>query len=332
VSNLQLVAACDVDAARRDRLRARFAIPIVYDDPRTMLEREQPDIVIVGTPPALHAEHCLLGLEYGAHIFCEKPFVEQIEQGRAVVAAAERAQRQIAVNNQYRYMPIYRETARRLAAGEFGRLYYLHAWQQMYHPPTMESNWRATLSQATLFEFGTHVLDLLLYFFDARPVAITAQMPYVHANIAADMLDLVQMRFPGERAATITLNRLSRAPERYLEMRLECEEASVRISLGGVAYARLGWSRARKRPTWGAACARGGEARVERDGRSERIALEWRDGFAPATAIHLAEFVCSIDAGREPTNSARHALTLLEIVHAGYESARTGQTIPLVWN
>ena len=328
---LELVAVCEINPDRSEKMRAQFKIPRVYDDARAMLEKERPDLVIVGTPPALHAEHCLLAIEFGAHVFCEKPFVERVEQGQPVIDAAQKNQRRIAVNNQYRYVSIYRETARRIAAGEFGKLYSVQAWQQVFYPPTMEKNWRASMTEYTLFEFGTHILDLLVYYFDALPVSISALMPRVRADIHADVLDLIQLRFPGERVATINLNRLSHAPDRYLEMRLDCDQASVRISFGAVAYARLSLSRKRKLPTFDAVLARGGEARVERNGRSQRIATEWREVFAPATAQHLAEFVQDIAADRETKNSASHALNLLRIVRAGYDSARTGQTIALNW-
>lgn len=332
VPALELVAACDLDSDRREKMRAQFKIPRVYEDARTMIENERPDCVIIGTPPALHTEHCLLALEHGAHVFCEKPFVERDEQGRAVIATARRAERHVAVNHQYRYMPIYAEPARRLASDEFGKLYLAQVWQQVLYPPTMETNWRARLKEYLLFEFGTHVLDLLICFFGALPESVTALMPRVRADIPADALDLVQLRFPGERAATINLNRLSHAPDRYLEMRLDCERASLRISFGAVAYARLGWLRALRIPTFAAALARGGEARAEWNGRSQRLALEWRAGLAPATARHLAEFVCDIEANREPTSSAEHALDLLKIVRAGYDSARSGETIRLAWD
>lgn len=328
---LELVAACEIDPDRREEMRARFNLPPVYADARALLEKAQPDLVIVGTPPALHAEHCRLAIELGAHVFCEKPFVERVEQGESVIEAAQKNQRRLAVNNQFRYAALYREPGRRIAAGEFGRLYQIQAWQQVFYPPTLEKNWRAHLTEYTLFEFGTHVLDLLVYYFDALPVSISALMPRVRSDINADVLDLVQLRFPDERAATLNLNRVSHAPDRYLELRLDCEQASLRISFGAVAYARLSLSRQRKIPTFDAVLARGGQARVERDGKSKRIAVQTRDLFAPATAQHLKEFVRDIDAHREPKNSARHALNLLKIVRASYASARAGQTIALNW-
>ncbi|HID06024.1 MAG TPA: Gfo/Idh/MocA family oxidoreductase, partial [Armatimonadetes bacterium] len=44
-----------------------------YADCEAMLRNECPDIVSVCSPHALHYEHTMLALQYGAHVLCEKP-------------------------------------------------------------------------------------------------------------------------------------------------------------------------------------------------------------------------------------------------------------------
>ena len=307
-----------------------FEIGTTYEDPQAMLASERPDVVIIGTPPHLHLEHCLVALEHGAHVFCEKPFVETPADAQRVLDAATRAGRLVLVNNQYRYMAMYREPARRLAAGEFGRPFLIQAWQQMYHPPAKETNWRAGLVRSTLFEFGTHALDLICLLFGTAPTSITVEMPHPDPAIPADVVVAMLLRFPGERVATVVLNRISHAPQRYFEMRVDAARASLRLSLGGVARASLDWSPALGRPIGRMSLVKGGEARLEVGGRSRVIAREPRTAFASATASHLDEFASRLRAGDFDQRALRHQLTLIRLVDAGYESARTGQTIRFV--
>jgi predicted dehydrogenase len=324
--SVELVGACDPNDARRAEMGRRLRTPAVYATAAQLLDREHPDLVIIGAPPALHRELCLLALSRGAHVFCEKPFVANVAEADEVVEAASRAGRCVAVNNQYRYMRLYHETRDRIAHGDFGRLFLIQCWQQMFHPPSRETNWRAELIRSTLFEFGTHALDLVCYFFDALPIAITARTPHPQPEMAADVLVLVTLAFPGERTATIVLNRISRAPMRYLEMRLDCTEASLRVSLGGVARAAVQWS---GRLAWRMSLVRGGEARVERDGRSTALVRAHRPEFASATAAHLDRFVHAIESGACSPTDADHARELIRIVCAAYESADTGRTVEL---
>ena len=322
-----VTSACEPDALRREQIRRRFGVPRLYPDAPSLLADQRPDVVIIGTPPDSHRDLCLLALDHGAHVLCEKPFVGSVAEADEVIAAADHKGLLVRVNNQYRFMAMYRVTQERLAAGEFGPLHFLQCWQQMFHPPSMERNWRAGLVQSVLYEFGTHALDLVCFFFGAFPVSVNAHIPGARGDIKADVLAHVTLRFPEGGLATLSFNRISHAPMRYLEMRLDCEEASVRISYGGMARFGLEWSRERRRPAARFSLVRGGEARVEHGGRSRVIAREPRYAVAPATALNLQELLEAITRGDRSNERARFARNLLRIVFAAYESANTGETV-----
>lgn len=327
VPGVEVVGACDPEPERRARLAGRFGLSRVYDDARSLLETERPDLVVIGTPPGTHRELCLLALEHGAHVLCEKPFMESVDEADEVIAAADRRGLLVRVNNQYRHMAIYDVVHQRLARGDFGRPHFIQCWQQMFHPPSAERNWRAALVRSTLYEFGTHAFDLVCLFFGALPAAVSAQIPRPHPEIEADVLAHVTLRFPGERLATLAFNRISHAPMRYFEMRVDCEQASIRISFGGVARAAVEWSAGLGRPTARLSLVRGGEARAESGGRSRVIAREPRPALASATAVALTRVVEAIAAGDRSNEPARLSRALLALVFAAYESASTGETV-----
>ena len=332
IGEIQVVAACEPLEARREQMRARFQLPAVYADAQTLLEAENPELVIVGTPPDSHRDLCLLALESGAHVLCEKPFMLTVDEADEAIAAAGRQKRLLAVNTQYRYMATYRRAQQRLADGEFGRLFFLQCWQQMFHPPVFEKvPWRAALKQSTLFEFGAHALDLICFFFDALPAAVSACIPRVRQEYDSDVLVQTTLHFADERLATLALNRVSHAPERYLEMRLDCEQASLRLSLGGVARASVEMTRhrGRTRPNVRASFVKGGEARMEAGGRSTVIAAEPQTAFASATAMHLREFLGEMQQPAPNLSRAQHAREILRLVFAGYEAARRRTVIEL---
>jgi predicted dehydrogenase len=329
IPTIELVGACEPDAARREDMAKRFAIPRVFADATTLLAETRPDFVIIGTPPDTHHQLTVTALAAGAHVLCEKPFVTMAREADDIIAAADRAKRLVAINNQYRYMAFYRETGERIARGEFGAPYLVSCWEQMFHPPSVEKNWRATLVRSTLFEFGTHALDLICYFFGSLPTSITAHMPHPRQEIAADVVVVATLAFPQDRVASLVFNRISHAPERYFEMRVDCRDASIRVSLGGVARLAVTWSKRLGRPLMRYSLVRGGEAIVERGGRADVLARESKPAFASATASKLRLFVDRITAGQVDTHEARYARALIRIVEAGYESAETGRTIML---
>jgi predicted dehydrogenase len=63
-----------------------------------LLER-RPDVVVIASPPALHADQCIAALESGAHVYCEKPFTATVEDADRVLAAVAATGRLVAVNH-----------------------------------------------------------------------------------------------------------------------------------------------------------------------------------------------------------------------------------------
>lgn len=80
-----------------------------YWDCAEMLAAESPEVVSVCTPPELHHDHVLSALAHGADVMCEKPLVwgdpgdieRLLAQAGEMVAAAQAANRLLAVNTQY---------------------------------------------------------------------------------------------------------------------------------------------------------------------------------------------------------------------------------------
>jgi predicted dehydrogenase len=330
VGGIELAGAAEPVRETREAMAAKHQLGIVCESAEELLAAAKPDVVLIGSPPDSHHSLCRLALEHGAHVFCEKPFMRSLEEADDVIVLAKRQRRLIAVNNQYRYMAVYRRTQERLAAGDFGRLYAIQCWQQMFHPPANEKvAWRRSLRQSTLFEFGTHALDLICYLFDGLPESLTANLPRVRQEYDSDVLVQMSLRFPGERLATLLLNRVSHAPERYLEMRLDCEKASLRLSLGGVARASVEWSARLGRPAARLSFVRGGEAREERGGRSRAYVQEAQPAFMTATAAHLERFLGEIRKDPLDYSAVEHAREVLRLALAGYESAASGEVVHL---
>src|SRR3954447_18339046 len=87
---VELIGVCDPDGERARRLAAEAgpAVPH-YRDVGAALGATQPDLVLVATPPATHAELVPSCLRAGAWVVCEKPPARSLAE-LDVIAAAER--------------------------------------------------------------------------------------------------------------------------------------------------------------------------------------------------------------------------------------------------
>ena len=295
-----------------------------------LLDRGRPDVVVVATPPDSHAELCLRALDGGTHVICEKPFVSTLEEADRVLAAAAAAGRQVAVNHEFREKPIFRTLIERIGTRDVGRLVFCQIWQLMNLAPWDEPvAWRAAMPNRTLFEGGVHLVDLLLAVYREQPTAVYARHSSgLDRDRTADAIHLVTLEFPGGRLAQITIDRLCPAGTRYVEMRADCEHASLRASLGGRAVVKIGKKRAERtgiRVEVGA----GGVAWLEQGLDRRTIARNPRDAGVFGTARLLEQILDAFREGREPPSSGREARNVLAVIEAAYRSAATGERVEL---
>jgi predicted dehydrogenase len=326
---VEVVGGCDTDAERRDRFVAKTGAP-AFDTTAELFERARPDAVVVATPPDSHRALCLEALAAGANVICEKPFVETVEDADAVLAAAAAAGRQVAINHQYREKPIFRAVRDRIGTKDVGRLVFIQFTQLMDLAPWEEPvAWRRAMPNRTLFEGGVHLVDLMLTMTGEPPVAVYARSSSgLDGTRAADAIHLVLLEFPGGRLGQITIDRLCKAGTRYVELRADCEHASLRASYGGRALFQAGLKRA-ERPAIRLVYGLGGVAWIERGTSRKTIGRNPRHPEIVATRTLFGKILEAFAEGREPPSSAREARSVLEVIAAAYRSAETGERVAL---
>src|SRR5260370_30207746 len=73
IPNLEIVAGCDLVAAKNEAFRQKWGVKQTYEDFDKMLKDENPDMVAVCTPGKLHARMTIACAEAGRSlIYCEK--------------------------------------------------------------------------------------------------------------------------------------------------------------------------------------------------------------------------------------------------------------------
>lgn len=325
-----VVGGCDISEKVRDRTRKQWNLQAVYDNPEEMIEKTGPDIVSIITPPAQHFDHCQTALRKGCHVFCEKPFMENLEQVDKIIEMSQNVKRHIVVNNEFRYMQIHSKTKEFIGTPEFGGLRYLYAWQNFRPTAHTEAGWRGQLEKRVCFEFGNHVFDLIRFFFGKNPSKIFAHMPKPVPDMKADLLNIVSVEFPDGRAASFILNRICKGPERYLDIRLDGDYATIHTSIGGEFYFRIGMYTRERSPFIDFSLVKGGKAELQVGNRSKVIAKDPLNPFKAATSVLFSKFIEALENKAEPPCNAKDSRDTLALVLAAYESASSG--LPVVLN
>jgi predicted dehydrogenase len=323
------VGGCDPSIERRRRFERETGLP-TYETLEQLLAGTRPDFVVVATPPDSHADLCIRAIRSGAHVVCEKPLATSVADADRMIAEAERGGRALAVHHGFREQPIFRALRERIGSDGVGEMLFCQVWQLTGLAPWDEpAAWRAASPDRALLEGGIHLVDLMLVLFGKPPEAVYARLSAgPHAPRRADAVSLLTLEFPGSRLGHVLIDRLCRGADRYLEVRADCEYASLRASWGGRALAQVGKRRARRAGVH-LELAGGGIAWSERGLRRRTLARDPRRPEVAGTAALLTGITAAAEAGREPPSSGREARATLEVVEAAYRSAHSGERVPL---
>ncbi len=165
-AQVDVVAIADPDAARLATIGDKFEIEGRYASAETMVAAEKLDVVSICTPNKFHMDLTLAALAAGCHVLCEKPMAMSAEEGRVMLAAAEKAGRRLMINFSYRFSAQSRALKAQVDAGVFGEFYFgRSAWHRRRGMPGF-GGWfgtKALSGGGPLIDLGVHRLDLALW-------------------------------------------------------------------------------------------------------------------------------------------------------------------------
>jgi len=128
----QVVALCDVDSkvladraaqcAKGDQNRPGFEVETT-GDMRTLLDRDDIDVISIATPNHTHAMLACWALDAGKHVYLEKPVSHVVEEGARIVEAAKRSGRICATGTQGRSSAAVRGAIEFVQGGGLGKVH-----------------------------------------------------------------------------------------------------------------------------------------------------------------------------------------------------------------
>ena len=162
-----LKAVCDIVKERADELAARYNATSYYNIDDLLAAENHIDVAAICSPNGFHAEHSIKCLEAGLHVLCEKPMALSVGECGAMIEAAEKANRLLAVVKQNRFNPPVLELRHLIETGRLGRIYsfQMNCFWNRNEQYYLDSAWKGTaeVDGGTLFTQFSHFIDLLYW-------------------------------------------------------------------------------------------------------------------------------------------------------------------------
>jgi predicted dehydrogenase len=317
IREVEVVALCDRDEAKARAHAARFGVPAVFTDAAQMLDAVAPDLLDIVTPAATHAALAAEAARRKLPAICQKALAPTYAEAVALVETAERAGALLAVHENIRWSPWYREAKRLIDAGHLGTL---HGVAFRLRPGDGQGP-RAYLDrqpyfqqmpQLLVYETAIHWIDTFRFLM-GEIAAVYARLRRLNPVIAGEDAGYIVFEFAGGAAGLFDGNRLNdhvaTNPRRTMgEMWLEGSGGVLRLD----GEARLWWNP------------------HQRDEVEHRYDAGPPDTFAGGACEHLQRHVVRhLHEGAPLENTAREYLANLRVQEAVYRSHTEGRRIEL---
>ena len=204
---VKVVAVADGSTVMTHTL-ARYMPDIrLFDDYKKMLRDEELDLVLIATPPHLHAEMIEASMDVNVSIFVEKPFTLSVEEARRLTARSGLAKGTFQVGYVNRFNDMFMTVKKLIDEGLLGRLISFRS-DMFGRTVTRSSNgsgWRGKRETGggCLYEFGSHAVDLMVYFL-GKPEAVKGSC--LTSIFSTDVEDMVRTNVVYASGLTGSLN------------------------------------------------------------------------------------------------------------------------------
>lgn len=173
----ELAGVLVASQASAERIRSEWAVPS-FTDLEAFLATDL-DAVIVASPNYLHADHAVAALRTGRHVLIEKPMALTLSGCDRILAAAEEADRVVAVGLEMRFFKLFDHVKQLIGDGAIGRPLHLRLdlWRRPYRAGA--GGWKSDPAKvgSSILEEPIHYLDLARWYlapFAGEPRSVTA--------------------------------------------------------------------------------------------------------------------------------------------------------------
>lgn len=324
----ELYALCDINPVQLKKAAEACGVARTFTDMADMLALPELDAVSICTWNSAHAECAIAALEAGKHVLCEKPMALCTAEALQMEAAAQKAGKLLMIGFVRRFGNDCEIVKDFIDAGDLGELYYSKAtYLRRNGNPGGWFGDKARSGGGPLIDLGVHVIDLVRYLMgNPRPVS-------VYGATFQKLFDRKNIKLFGGYASE------GRSDQDICDVE-DLAAAMIRFDNGAVLHIEASFSLNIKQDTGtielfgtkgGASLSPELELYTERNGYLIDV------GLAHPTALdfnglfdkEIAHFIDCIQTGAACRVPAKDGVSIMRILDAVYESARTGHEVML---
>ena len=324
-SKATLVALCDIELEKAERLAAAHGNVPCYGTHRKMLKAE-PDIdaVCVCVPSGIHWRIAVDAAKAGRHVLSEKPLDVTLAHMDRMIDTCARQGVRLGCIFQRRTKPLTRAVKKVIDGGKLGKMVLADAYLKYYRSPAYykSAGWRGTWELdggGALMNQGVHGIDQLLYLVGGVDTVTAHAAPLVR-DIPVEDTAVAILRYKNGAFGVIE-GTTSVTPGMSTRTEIHGENGSIIFDDSRL----LKYAVARKR----ADIAQDRTVRVPAPKVSKSAASDPKALSVRGHMLQIRDMAQAILTDREPMVPGTEARKAVELILAIYKSAKSGKTVKL---
>src|SRR5580704_3786018 len=216
ISDYVIVGLCDRELLMAKQLGERIKLTACFSDLQEMLRTTRPDVVHITTPPQSHFALARQCLEFGSHVYLEKPFTITASEAESLIDFAEQRSLKITVGHNYLFTLEMLEMRQLIKDGFLGgRPIHLESYwsydlgDRSYVAPMLgdRNHWVRQLPGQLFHNIISHGIAKLAEFLDDELVEIAAtayQSEQLRSFGAQEIMDELRVLIRDKAGTTAT--------------------------------------------------------------------------------------------------------------------------------
>ncbi len=312
---LQLIAVCDNDEARLQKVVAKYNVK-GYADLDDLLVQSKPDMVVLTTPSGLHSEQTCRIARTGTHVMTEKPMATRWQDGIRMVETCDGFGVRLFVVKQNRQNPTLQLLKRAMEQKRFGRIHMVVInvfWSRPQSYYDMDA-WRGTweFDGGALMNQASHYVDLLDWLIG--PIeSVQSYTGTLDRDIEVEDTATMSVRWRSGAMGSMNVTMLTYPKNLEGSITIIGERGAVRV--GGMAVNEI--------QHWEF------DQPHEDDELVNNANYETTSVYGHGHPLYYDNVIRSLMGECEPETDGREGLRSLETLIAAYISARDGRRVPL---
>jgi predicted dehydrogenase len=292
--NVDLALAVDLNQSAARVAAEKFGFRRISSNYREAFEFA--DAAVVCVPNFLHSSIAADLLSNGISVLCEKPMATSAKDAERMMEAARKTGATMCISNVRRFYWASREAKRLLESGVFGEITSVKVEEGgVFSWPTRSGFFfnRQQAGGGVLMDIGSHVLDLLLWWFGNMP-EIESYADDNHGGVEAE----VELRMRLKHGALIEV-RLSRLGNLGNVYDIQLERGAIAIRPGEYSSIVV----------------------TDSGGKQHRMSAARAKGFSGYFEDMVDDFLACVRLGKAPFVNARDVANSIRLIEDCYKNA-----------